>query len=371
MSQYYSYSETTERESLLDYIVVRAARDVPLLASLPRTTLKNRVTEWSIDRPFQSSENARLISNPHVNSRLEGAAFGTTRTPFFPTRLKAICEIQADTMEMSGTDRTVDAAGMNSTWDYRSGQLYTLHLNRIDNVLMYGQGSSVTGSATDPRMCQGLLSWSAITGLERIHGTKTEIMDPYGVTIQDDDFSVFYDAEHAPVTASMFYQQITRRVLAAGGNWDRPWRFMCGYGLVQSVARFLIADGGTPINDRNVDAASGGGYDFVNWIKMPSGHVVAFQTNRWLDDEADTFTINNTDYTPTSPTTEGTINKTFDGDQTMIGWEPGTVTVGWLREPGFRKVETSSDNSQIAIVSEFTLLVDAPLCVAGLGNAAY
>lgn len=371
MTQYLSFSETTERESLLDQITVRAAQDVPLLASLPRTTIKNRVTEWSIDRPFQSSENARLPGNPHINSAVEGAAFPTDRTPFYPTKLRAIAEIQADAFSISGTDRTVDAAGMSSTFDYRSSQLFTLHLNRIDNVLMYGQGSPSTGAASTARQCQGLISWAAWTGLERIHGTKTAIEDPYGITIQDEDFSVFYDAEHAPITADMFYQQHVRRVLSAGGDMSQPWRYMMGYGLIQKAARFLILDGGIALNDRNEPASSGMGYDFLHAIKLPSGHVVTFQTNRWLDDEDSTFTINNTDYTPGSPTTEGSINRTFSADQTVIGFEPGAVTVGWLREPGFRQIQTANDDTRLGVVSEFTLMVDAPLCVGGLGNCAY
>ena len=152
---------------------------------------------------------------------------------------------------------------------------------------------------------------------------------------------------------------------------ETPWRWMLGYGLIQKVARFLILDGGVSLNERNVDASMGQGFDFLHTIKLPSGHVATFQTNRWLDDEDSTFTINNTDYTPGSPTSEGSVNRTFSGDQTIIGFEPGRVTVGWLREPGFRQIATANDDTRVGIVSEFTLMVDHPLCVAGLGNGAY
>lgn len=371
MAQYFSGSETTERESLKDTITVRAAYMTPLLRQLPQVTVKNRVEEWSIDEPFQSSESVRSISAPHATSRLEGADY-SYRTPFYPTKMRAIAEIAHFGMEISNTDRTVVAAGMSSTFDYRAGQLFTRAMNHIDNVLMYGQGSPVTdGSSGDQRMTQGLIYNSAWSGLERCHGTKTSIEDPTGVTIPGNAFSVFYDAAHTNISSSMFYNQLIARGLEAGADFDSSrWMFHTGYTAMSQIARFLISDGGTPINDRTVGAQEGGGYDFVNWIKLPSGHVVGFRTNRWLSERSSTFTINNADYTPGTPSggDEGTVSRTFSGDQTIIGWEPGTVRIGWLREPAFDHVATAGDYTRVAVVAEFMLQVDHPLCVIGAGN---
>ena len=368
MTLYMSGSETTERESLKDTITVRAAYMTPMLRQLPQVTIQNRVTQWSADEPFQSSESVRSISNPHGLSRREGADF-TYRTPFYPTKFKSIAEIAHFGMEISNTDRTVVAAGMSSTYDYRAGQLFTRLMNHIDNVLMYGQGSPETSGASDERRTMGLIHASAWTGLERCHGTKTTIEDPYGVTIPGSMFSVFYDANHSNLNSQMFYNQVIARGLNAGCDLDTtPWMFRCGYTMMAQIARFLISDGGTPVNDRQVPAAEGGGYDYLNWIKLPSGHIVGFRTNRWLDERSSTYSVNNTDYTPGSPTTEGSINKTFSGDQTLIGWEPGTVRIGWLREPAFINVATAGDYTRVAAVAEFALQVDHPLCVMGVGN---
>lgn len=368
MTLYLSGSETTERESLKDTITVRAAYMTPMLRQLPQVTVHNRVEEWSADEPFQSSEGVRSISAPHTNSRREGSDF-SYRTPFYPTRLKAVAEIAHFGMEISNTDRTVVAAGMSSTYDYRAGQLFTKTMNHIDNVLMYGQGSPTTDGSTDERRTQGLIHNAAWTGLERVHGSKTTIEDPYGVTIPGSMFSVFYDANHQNMNSSLFYNQLIARLLNAGADLDSaPWMFRCGYTAMAQIARFLISDGGTPINDRDVPASEGGGYDFLNWIKLPSGHIVGFRTNRWLDERSSTFSVNNIDYTPGSPTTEGSINKTFSGDQTLIGWEPGTVRIGWLREPAFQAVPTSGDYTRVAVTAEFMLQVDHPLCVGGAGN---
>jgi len=368
MTQYLSGNETTERESLKDTIAVKAAYMTPMLQQLPQVTVSNRIVEWSADEPFQSTENVRSISTPHAQTRREGAEWAY-KTPHYPVKFRAIAEIAHFGFEISNTDRTVVAAGMDSTFDYRAGQTFTKLMNHIDNIALYGQGSPETSGATDERRTMGLIHGSAWTGLERIHGTKTSIEDPYGITIPGSMFSVFYDAGHSNLNSQMFYNQLIARALHAGSDFDtRPWIFHAGYTTMAQIARFLIADGGTPVNDRNVGAAEGGGYDFLNWIKLPSGHTVGFRTNRWLDERGNTYTVNNTDYTPGSPTTEGSINKTFNGDETIIGWEPGTVRIGWLREPGFVNVATAGDFSRMAAVAEFMIQIDHPLCVIGAGN---
>lgn len=368
MTQYFSGANTTRRESLKDQIIVRSASSTPLLMQLPQVSVNHTVVEWSEDEPFQASESVRDISAPHAQTRREGADFAY-REPHVPVRLRAIAQIDHEGMEISNTNRASLVAGMSTTFDYHAGQLFTKVMNRIDNTLMYGQGSPTTSGTTDERRTMGLIHSSAWTGLERVHGSKTSIEDPYGVTIPGSMFSVFYDANHSALTSSMFYNQIISRAIAAGSNFDGPaWTFHCGLTAIAQVARFLIADGGVPINERSVDAASGTGYDFMASIRLASGHVVNFRVNRWLHEPTSTYTVNNTDYTPGSPTTEGSINKTFSGDQTIIGWEPGTVRIGWYREPGFRKVETDGDYSRVACVAEYMLQVDAPLCVIGAGN---
>jgi len=362
MTLYFSGNETTEREHLLDTITVRAAYMTPLLRQLPHKTIPNRIHEYSIDEPFQSSEGARNYSDPHANTKAEGAEFGY-RDPFYPVRLKAIAEIQHFGMEMSGTDRTVNMAGADSTFDYRSGQLFTLLMNSIDHTLMYGQGSPETSgeagaSPLDERRTQGLIHWSAWTGLERTSGsTLDNVTDPYGVPIPSSMWSTFYN-------------NILSSALNAGSDFETsPWIFQCGYRLMGKVARFLIADGAIPLNDRNRGADDGMGSDYLNYFRFPSGHVVGFRTNRWLNETGSTFSVDNSSYTPGTPSSPGsTGSTTMYADQTMIGYEPGSVSIGWLREPGFRKVETTGDYSRLAAVAEFLLEVRHPLCVAGGAN---
>lgn len=377
MALYFSGDETTERESLLDTITVRAPYMTPLIRQLPHTTIPNRIHEYSIDEPFDQNSNARNISAPHSNTKAEGASF-SYRDPSHPVRLRTVAEIQHFGMEMSGTDRTVNLAGVDSSWDYRSGQLFTLLLNSIDNTLMYGQGAPATDgqSGSEERKTQGLIYNAAWTGLERLSGsTEDNISDPYGVSIPSNMWSVFYDAKHKNLTQDMFYNQIMTPSLDAGADWDSaPWIFQIGHRGMARVARFLIADGAIPLNERNRSADDGMGTDFLNYFQFPSGQVVGFRTNRWLSESSSTFGVDNSSYspagyTPTTPTSPGTAGaRVFYGDQTMIGYEPGTVSICWLREPGFRRVDVDGDSSKVACVAEFALRALHPLCLAGAGN---
>lgn len=374
MTQYVTGNETLRRESLLDTIKVRSAFETPLLSRLPHTTITHIRPEWGIDEPFTASDTVRSIGAPHTDAKLEGAEF-TFETPTYETRLKAICEIKSHGLEMSGSDKAAVIAGMNDPWDYRCGKTITKHFNSWDNALMYGVGSPELAGTGDERHLQGLIQWAGRTGLERVHGggVKSTIEDGYGTNIPSSYWSVFKDLQHANLTLDSFYNDLIAVLLSAGADMESSnWNMQCGYRLMQRVVRFLIADGGIPLADRNQSSEDTMGRDYLNSFKLASGDVVTFRTNRWLNETVDTFSVDNTTHgSPSgaySPTAEGTQTRTFYGDQTIIGYEPGTVQVGWYREPAFREIDTTGDYSQIAVVGEGTLLVDHPLCVAGMGN---
>jgi hypothetical protein len=390
MTQYISGSETVRHERLLDQIKVRAAFQTPLLARLPHDTTNHIITEYPLDVPFASGDAVRNIAAPHADAKREGAAFDY-ETASYELRMKNICEIKHHGVEMSGSDRSAVIAGMENPWDYRTGKVFTKHLNSIDNTGMYGIGSPETGgvsgfdgtsssrtfgaaNAGDERRMQGLIFNSAWTGLQRQHGASaiSTVTDPYGTDIPSDYWSVFTDFEHSNITMESFYNNLIAPALTAGADFESPWMFQCGYRVMQRVARFLIADGGIPINERQRSADDTSGSDYLNMFRLASGNIVTFRTNRWLNETDDTFSCDNrsesTLYTPGSPSSGGDQNRTLYGDQTIIGHEPGCVRWLWYREPGFRTVSTQGDFDRLAIVSEMTLMVDHPLSVIGAGN---
>lgn len=372
MTQYFTGNETVRPERLLDYVVVRSAFDTPLLARLPHEKTDHIVTEWTLDEPYTASDTVRSISSPHANTKHEGADY-SYRDPNYEVKTKCIAEVQHHALEMSGSDRAARLAGAEMPWDKRVGQLTTMHFNSLDNTGMYGLGGpSVDGQLTadEPRKMEGLISHAAWTGLERMHGSQTSLTMVNGVNVPASMYSVFYDANHANITLDMLYNNLWSPLAAAGGSIDNaPWVFQCGYRVMGRVARFLISSGGILLNERTRSADDARGSDFVNVFQLASGQTVSFRVNRWLEDSADTFTINNTDFTPGTPAPEGTQNRSFYGNQTIIGHEAGAVRWLWYREPGYDLPARSGDYSRLAIVSEGCLQFDHPLCVAGIGNA--
>lgn len=384
MALYFTGSETTRRESLADTIAVRTPMAIPMIARLPNQRVDHTVTEWTLDEPFNDSLDGgmtagagpgpggtsgpiRDLANPNKFARLEGAAYPLSDTRIAPTRCKAICEIHARKIEVSDSDRSSMIAGMSNRLDYESGRMVTRHLNGIDHALHYGVGgTSVTGDSVTPRRVQGFIPWAAWTGLERVHnaGGLGAIADPYGVTIQRSMFSVGVDFENSNITGDSFYNNLIGRIGRAGGDLSVPWTWQCGRAVMGRVAKFLMTDSGQMVNERTVSAESAMGYDYLVTLRLPDGTLANFRVNHWLDAEGSTFAINNTGASPA-----GGINRTFQGNQTMIGHRPGSVRVGWYREPGFEADPyTDGDFSRLIVKSEFTLLVDHPLDVAFAGN---
>lgn len=373
MTEYFSGSETTRRESLLDTISIRYPAETPLIRSLPHTKLTHTVTEYSVDRPFSSSDDVRRPDQPHINSRMEGIDWIEDGSDY-PVRLKAIAEINHFSGKISNTDREAIVAGMTDVFDYRAHQKFVKLLNNIENVLMYGTGSPVTSGASvgfspggDERRTQGLISWAAYTGVERMHGTATTISDPYNVSISSDYFSVFYNAAGANLSRQMLYNKILATFARAGGHPD-GLLFHVGYKLKNLIADFGVRPDGTDVNTRMIQAGEQGTIDTIDWIKTPQG-TIGFRNNRYLDIEGSTYTIDNTGtsatFTPNSPTNQGTVSITAQADETMIGFEPGQVAIGWYRAPQYQMVPTAGDYINYACVAEYALLVRHPLSVCG------
>lgn len=380
MVSYFTGTEPTRRESLADTIAVRTPMAIPMIARFPNVSVDSTVTEWSLDEPFNDALAGggavagaiRDLADPHKFARLEGANYPTKDTAITPARARAVCEIHARQIEVSDSDRKSIIAGMSNRMDYESGRLVTRHLNGIDNVLLYGLGGTELSGQITTRKCQGMLRWAAWTGLQRVHNpgfnvdpaTGRGISDPYGVRIPGSMYSVGVDFENANITGDSFYNNLIGRMGRAGADLSQTWHWQCGRHVMGRVAKFLMTDSGAMVNERTVDAASGAGFDYLVVLRLPDGSMAHFRVNHWLDAEGSTYTVNNT-----TGATAGDQNRTFQGNQTLLGHRPGCVRVGWYREPGFEADPfTGGDFSRLVIKSEFTLLVDHPLDVAFAGN---
>lgn len=361
---------TLRREYLLDYITQRFAHQIPLLSLLPREHTPHTVIDYGIDAPFASGDAVRAISNPHGTSRLEGGDFVDDDLGQ-PTKLRCITEIKHRSHKMTGSAIPAVVAGMQNPWDYNSGKLFTKLLNEIDNSLMYGIGSPEVNGTTNPRISLGLIGWSAVTGLERMHGVSspTAIQDPYGISVPSAYWSVFYDAENKNLTSDLMNSQILIPAKRNGAVIN-GWIWQVGYQLMAKVSRFVNPESGVRLIERTMPSTSSEGSDYMMSFRFPTGDIATFMTNRWLDENTLTYSFGSVDpITPSAPTSPGTVAaRTFAGNATMIGHEPGRVRTRFYRDPQFRKIETVGDYSRVAALAEYTLQVDHPLCVAGGGN---
>lgn len=363
---------TLIRERLLDELVIRHAHSIPTISALPKEATTNRLTEWGVHIPFASGNAIRTISAPHATAQLEGADFTDADIPV-PTKLRCITEIKHRSMKMTGSAIPAVVAGAENPWDLNSGILFTQLLNDMDNTALYGLGGDETTGTTLGRRTQGLISCAAVTGLERIHGTGVPdaINDPTNVSIPKAYWSVFYDAEGKNLTSDLMFNQILVPLLRNGAQMGGAgWKWMLGYTLMGRVSRFINPEAFVSIETKNRDASSNQGQDYMTVWRFPTGEVAQFQTNRWLDESGVTYSIGSVDpVTPGTPTSPGTVAaRTFQGNATMIGWEPGRARILYYRDPGYRKIETVGDYSRIAALAEFAVQVDHPLCIAGGGN---
>lgn len=378
---YLSGSETVRRESLLDTLSIRYPAETPLIRDLPHFKLDSTITSYPIDRPFTSSDNVRSPSDPHQNTRMESMDFQFDDA-FYQQKLTIIAEINHFAGQISNSDREAIVAGLNGdTLGYRAHQKWTKLLNNIENVLMYGTGSTVTtGGAVgaspggDERRTLGLIQWAAYSGIERMHATTpaTTLTDPYGTLLGSSDFySVFFNAGGANLTRSMLYNKILATLNRAGGR-AHGFVFHVGYKLKNLIADFAVRQDGTDVNKRNVAASDLMTYDDIETVWTPQG-TIRFRTNRYLDIEGSTYTIGNTGpgtiFTPGSPTAAGTVSDiTCQADETMIGYEPGQVAIGWYRAPQYQLVPSVGDYTSYAAIAEYALMVRHPLSVCGASN---
>lgn len=363
---YFSGREVTERESLADTLSILSPAEAPLLRTLPSRTMNRRIEEWSVD----TYEIDRAPSNPHANTRLESSDFtllpADSADGIYPTRLRAIAEINHFGLRVSDSDREAIVAGISNTFDYRAHKTYVRLLNNIETVLMFGTGGTETsGESPTTRKAQGLLYWTAWGGQERMHGpgTGSPIADPYGISLKQELWPTFFDAAGSNLTKSMLYNRIL--ATAARNGFLVPGAiFHVGFKLKNLIADFGVNAAGNNVNERTMAASELGFFDSVDWIRTPLG-IVGFRTNRYLDIEGSTVTINGT----SGPAPTGHVSRTYAADEIMLGMMAGGyVSVGWYREPYWKQIPTSGDYSALGCVAEYSLVVRNPIALCGGGN---
>jgi hypothetical protein len=165
-----TYEAIGNREDLTDAIYNISPTDTPFLTRLPRVKAKARSHEW------QTDSLASAATNVHLEGDDSSIANGETSTP--TVRLKNHCQIFKKTMQVSGTQETVDKAGRDSEIAYQLMKRGKEIKRDIEWTLTRNEASSL-GDAGSVRKLGSLETWLATNFTNKSSGTATYVTAGY------------------------------------------------------------------------------------------------------------------------------------------------------------------------------------------------
>ena len=152
-----TYNVVGNREDLTGYISTITRHKTPLFSDLPKTKASATYHEWQTDS----------LSTGNANAQIEGADF-TFAIPATRTRLGNRTQIFTKSVEVSGTQREVEVAGIDDEFANQLNKRMKEIATDVEKALITGTGNS--GASGTARELQGILSFIA-TNVET--GTST------------------------------------------------------------------------------------------------------------------------------------------------------------------------------------------------------
>ena len=140
----HTYQDTARREDLLDIISDVSPDDNPLSTMFATTSASQTLHEWLED----------YISRPtSVAAAVEGAA-ATYSDLVQPSRRNNVTQIITETFRVTGTERSVDVAGMSDPFEYQADKALTNWKNKLEYSLI--RGSRASGDSGVARQMAGI-----------------------------------------------------------------------------------------------------------------------------------------------------------------------------------------------------------------------
>lgn len=136
------------REQLSDAIMNISPTETPFMTACKKGTTKSRTPEWLKDR---------LRSPNPANAVVEGNDV-TGNAASHPSRLKNVVQLFDETVIVSDTSRSVDAAGRNDELKYHVAKAGKA-LKTDMEMRFLGNYASVVGNATTAGQCAGAEAW--------------------------------------------------------------------------------------------------------------------------------------------------------------------------------------------------------------------
>lgn len=145
-----SYGTPTKREDLINAIYRIDPEDTPFTNSIPRVKATAVLHEWS--KQALGSVNT---TNAHLEGDVTDRAASTT-----PTRAQNYCQISKKNATVSGTERSINIAGINDMLDYQKS-LKSVELRKDMEAILLGNTGQAAGATNVARTLRSFNAWFA------------------------------------------------------------------------------------------------------------------------------------------------------------------------------------------------------------------
>lgn len=294
----------------------------------------------------------------------------TVRAPKYPSRLFTRLQTYHEGVAAAREAQQIRLYGITDALDYGIDNLLVRHMDIWERILHYGlgtedsSGSSGTPANPQPRT-HGLITWAAMTGLERRNGTgvPTVVGDGINASIPKTYWTSFWDAGGSGLNRDTFYSQILNPACLIGHETDGAM-ILCGYQLMHAFADFNFVPGRGVINEREIPARDQAIEDIVTTITTPANGTIFLVPDRYLSIEgASAITYNNTGFS-----SAGTINKSIYVDELLLSVMPSKFAIETIQGLAYKELASDGDYALGMLVAQKGLSCEHLFGVAGACN---
>ena len=148
MATYQTYQSIGNREDLTDMIYNISPTETPFMSSIGKTKATGVLHEWQLDS---------LAAATIANAAVEGAdASSATLAP--TTRVGNRTQISQKTIQIAGTEETIDKAGRKSEKAYQLAKASSELKRDMEKIMLANQAASA-GDSTTARTLGSLQAW--------------------------------------------------------------------------------------------------------------------------------------------------------------------------------------------------------------------
>lgn len=165
-SKSYDLSGGALREDLENIIYDISPMQTIFLTRAARGTAKSTTHEWLTDS----------LTAPGANAQIEGDAFSATARSH-PSRLKNYTQISTKQIEVTGTSRAVDTAGLDDLFLYHTARAGK-ELKRDLETMMLDAASATAGVSSSARVAASVFNWIYDTNHIKLTGQTTVTTTP-------------------------------------------------------------------------------------------------------------------------------------------------------------------------------------------------